>query len=264
MLLDGREVAGFIKERHRRQMGGLQAAPVLAIVANLKRLDTASFVRAKQRYGQDVGARVEVVAPGRNLLGTIEQLNRRPDISGIIIQLPLDDPKQTDAALAAVDPAKDVDGLGPDSRFEVSAVKGIMWLLAAYGIETKAANVAVIGQGRLVGQPLADQLERNGARVVRCDDTTPDLAAAVEGCGTIVCAAGRPGLITEAIVPAGCVVIDAGGGEADGKVAGDADPALYERRDLKVSPVPGGVGPMTVAALFDNLLLAAGKSRGSV
>lgn len=261
MILDGREVAGFIKERHRRQMGGLHPAPALAIVANLKRADTASFVRAKQRYGEDIGVRVEVVSPGRSITGTIEQLNRRPDVAGIVVQLPLENPDGTDAALAAIDPAKDTDGLGPNSPYEVAAVKGIMWLLAAYGIEIKTGPVGVVGQGRLVGRPLADRLEASGVAVVRCDDTTPDLAAAVRECGIIVSAAGRPGLITAETVPPGCVLVDAGGGEAGGRVVGDVDPALYERPDLKVSPVPGGVGPMTVAALFDNLLLAAAKSR---
>lgn len=261
MILDGREVAGFIKERHRRQMGGLHPAPALAIVANLKRPDTASFVRAKQRYGEDIGVRVEVVSPGRSITGTIEQLNRRPDVAGIVVQLPLENPEQTDDALAAIEPAKDVDGLGPASPYEVAAVKGIMWLLAAYGIEVKAGPVGVVGQGRLVGRPLSEQLERNGAGVVRCDENTADLAKALKDCGIIVSAAGQPGLITDSIVPAGCVLIDAGGGEVKDRVVGDIDTALYERPDLKISPVPGGVGPMTVAALFDNLLLAAAKSR---
>jgi methylenetetrahydrofolate dehydrogenase (NADP+)/methenyltetrahydrofolate cyclohydrolase len=260
MLLDGREVAGFIKERHFRQMGGLNPGPGLAIVANMQRADTASFVRAKQSYGEDIGVRVEVVGPSRSLTGTIEQLNRRADITGIVVQLPLEDPDQIDEALAAIDPAKDVDGLGPNSPYEVAAVKGILWLLAGFNIDLKAARVAVVGQGRLVGKPLSDQLESNGIQVVRCDINTPDLAAALQDCGIIVSATGRPGLITSDMVSEGMVVIDAGGGELNGKVVGDADPALYKRSDIKISPVPGGVGPMTVAALFDNLMLAAMKS----
>lgn len=255
MILDGREVAGFIKERHRRQAAAYNPPLKLAIVLGTKRADTASFVRAKESYGRDIGVLVEVVHPGRSIAGTIEQLNRRPDVTGIIVQLPLDEPEDTGAALAAVDPAKDVDGLGPSGSFEVAAVKGILWLLAAYNVEVKPGPVAVVGQGRLVGRPLSDALEASGVQVVRCDEHTPDLAEAVRDSGIIISATGQPGLISDEIVKPGQVVVDAGGGEE----GGDADPALYQRSDIKISPVPGGVGPMTVAALFDNLLLAAGR-----
>lgn len=258
MILDGREVAGFIKERHRQQVAALGRAPKLVIVSSGQTAATQSFVHAKVRYGEGIGVAVEVLdVPSGELLEAIAAQNARDEVTGIIVQLPLGNPEQTDAALAAVEPAKDVDGLAPGSSFQVSAAKGIIWLLGAYSVEVKAQAVSVVGQGRLVGAPVADALESIGADVTRCNEHTADLAAATREADVIIAATGVPALITREMVKSGTAIVDAGSGSRDGRVVGDVDPELVGDRDLKVSPVPGGVGPMTVAALFDNLLIAA-------
>ncbi len=156
---------------------------------------------------------------------------------------------------------KDVDGLGPNSPFDAATPKAILWLLGGYNIDFKGKTVVVVGQGLLVGAPLATMLEDSGAHVIRCDKSTADLRSEVMKADIIVTATGQPNLITADMVKSGTVVIDAGTAEIDGNLVGDVDHALYEDESLKITPNPGGVGPITVAALFDNLLQAATKRR---
>jgi methylenetetrahydrofolate dehydrogenase (NADP+)/methenyltetrahydrofolate cyclohydrolase len=165
------------------------------------------------------------------------------------VQLPFADASElVDEALSAVAKAKDVDGLAPDSPFEAATPKAILWLLAAYNIELKDKTIAVVGQGRLVGAPLANTLEASGHTVKRIDDTTKDLKSELVEADIIIAATGEPGLITSEMVKAGAVIVDVGAPKSE--LAND----LRARTDIKVTANPGGVGPVTVAALFDNLL----------
>lgn len=251
-LLNGRDVAEFVKARHARQIRSLQAPPRLAIVRQGATPATDGYLRAKQQYGQDVGAEVDCYteAPDQ-ILARITSLAADSDVTGIIVQLPFaNDPSLIDAALDAVPPAKDVDGLAPQSPFEAATPKAILWLLAAYNISLEG-RVAIVGQGRLVGRPLSDRLEASGCDVVRIDEHTPDLAAVLHRADTIISATGQPGIITSKMVKPQTVVVDAG------YPTSDLAPELSRRPDLTITPNPGGVGPMTVAALFDNLLIAA-------
>ncbi len=253
--LDGRDVAGFIKARHAAVVRGLAVPPRLVIVRQGATPATDMYLRVKQRYGQDLGLTVDTYTETpATLLDRIKTLNHDPAVTGINVELPLaDDPGLTGPALAAVKLAKDIEGLAPRSTFEIVTPKAILWLLAAYNIDLKGHLIAVVGQGRLVGRPLADRLEASGCKVIRADEHTPDLAAALSAADIIVSATGQSGLITPAMVAQDAVVVDAGAPHSD------LDPALYDRTDLKITPNPGGVGPMTVAALFDNLLIAAQK-----
>lgn len=255
--LDGREVAGFIKQRHAGVVRSLPAVPRLAIVRQGTTPATDVFLRVKERYGQDIGVQVETYTEApEGLLGRIAVLNADPALTGLIIQLPFADaPELADEALAAVVIAKDVDGLAPHSSFEVATPKAILWLLAAYNIVLKDKAIAVVGQGRLVGRPLADMLEASGLNVTRADEFTQDLVAVTSAADIIITATGQSGLITSAMVKPGAVVVDAGA------PASDLAPELHDRTDLTLTPNPGGVGPMTVAALFDNLLIAAQNPR---
>lgn len=256
--LDGREVAGFIQERHARQVRGLHPAPRLAIVRQGATPATDLYLRVKRQYGEDIGASVSLYTETPDsILDRIAALNADPVVTGIIIQLPFADaPALEERATAAVAPGKDVDGLAPDSPFEVATVKGIFWLLAAYNTDIKG-RVAVVGQGRLVGRPFADQAEASGAEVLRADINTPDLTAVTSTADIIVTATGRPGLITSGMVRSGAIVIDAGSPRSD------LAPELFGRSDLTITPNPGGVGPMTVAALYDNLLIARLKAQSA-
>ncbi|HSX02259.1 MAG TPA: bifunctional 5,10-methylenetetrahydrofolate dehydrogenase/5,10-methenyltetrahydrofolate cyclohydrolase [Candidatus Saccharimonadia bacterium] len=252
-LLAGKDVAGFIQERHAQTVRGLLVAPKLAIVRQGATPATDAYLRVKKQYGADIGVMVDTYteAPA-DLMARIAALNADPSVTGIIVQLPFaDQPDLAEQALAAVAPAKDVDGLSPHSPFEAATPKAILWLLAAYNVDLSGRRIAVVGQGRLVGAPLADRLDASGHDVARLDEHTPNLAAALHDAGAIITATGQPGLITSAMVADGAIVVDAASPRSD--LARD----LFDRADLIITPNPGGVGPMTVASLFDNLLIAA-------
>lgn len=254
-LLDGRSVADFIKQRHASQVAGLPTPPRLAIIRSRDNEAGDRYLKMKQRYGEDIGVPVDLyVETSGTILGRIDQLNRDPGVTGIIIQLPLTDDAITDRAIRAVDPRKDIDGLAIGSPFEAATPKANLWLLAAYNIDL-AGRIVVVGQGRLVGRPLADRLEASGHDVVRCDIHTPDLRAATLQADIIFTGTGQEHLIKSDMVKAGAVVVDTGSPRPE------IDPALYDRADLTITPNPGGVGPMTVGALFDNLLIAAQQAK---
>lgn len=255
-LLNGQEVAEFIKQRHYQQVRGLQAAPKLAIVRMGNDPATSKYLAKKSEYGSDIGALVQVFAEtAETILDRIHQLNTDSDVTGIIVQLPLSNAKITDQALAAVLPAKDVDGLAPKTLFETATPKAIVWLLSAYNVELKGNKIAVVGQGRLVGKPLADRLEASGLDVERLDIHSKNIKKTISMAHIVICATGRAGLIKAQDLQAGAVVVDAG------SPAGEVDKSVWQRNDLVITPNPGGVGPMTVAALFDNLLIAAQNAK---
>ncbi|HSX01607.1 MAG TPA: bifunctional 5,10-methylenetetrahydrofolate dehydrogenase/5,10-methenyltetrahydrofolate cyclohydrolase [Candidatus Saccharimonas sp.] len=251
-LLDGREAAAFIKQRQQRQFRAFQPTPRLAIVRQGATPATDMYLRVKQRYGADIGVPVDLYTETpANLLHRIEQLGADPAVTGINVELPLADaPELTDQALQAVPLPKDVEGLAAGSQFEVVTPKAVLWLLAAYNV-TIAGRIVVVGQGKLVGQPLADRLEASGHHVIRADRDTADLPTVISTADIVITATGVPALITADMLKPGAVVVDAGAPEAE------LAPDVLTRSDLTITPNPGGVGPMTVAALFDNLLQAA-------
>jgi methylenetetrahydrofolate dehydrogenase (NADP+) / methenyltetrahydrofolate cyclohydrolase len=252
-VLDGRDVADFIKERHQRQAAALATVPTLVIFHDAATPASAAYLDAKVRYGQDVDVDVIVrEVPTEELEGAVEQAGSNPEVTGIIIQLPLADRAYEPKAIAAIPHGKDVDGLRSQTPYQSATPKGILWLLAAYNIDLKTKKIAVVGQGALVGKPLADALEGSGFDVIRLDDTVLDLTSALQECDVIISATGQPGLITSDMAKPGVVIVDAGSPYSE------LSTNLLARTDVIRTPNPGGVGPMTVAALFDNLLQAAG------
>lgn len=252
-LLDGREVADYIKERHIRQSASLATIPKLMIFHDSKTLSNAPYLLAKQRYGDDIDIDVVVrQLPADDLAASVAEAGADPEVTGIIIQLPLADPSYEPKAIAAIPHTKDIDGLRSQTPFQSATAKGIIWLLAAYNIDLQAKRIAVVGQGRLIGTPLSDSLEAAKFEVVRLDDTILDLTSALQDCDIIISATGQPGLITSAMVKPGAVIIDTGSPYSE------LSTSLIARTDIIRTPNPGGVGPMTVVALFDNLLIAAG------
>ena len=267
MLLKAEPIADVIKQKQATQVKRLQAqdiTPTLAIILANQDPASAAFVRAKQRYGAEVGVNVDIYdITSSNLEPIIKQLNQNQDVHGVIVQLPLPKDINTEKILNLLAPAKDVDGLGKQSKFQPAAVKAILWMLDGYKIALTNKNVTIVGQGRLVGKPLYKILRANlpagrqaHKKVSAYDEHTKELEKKIKTADVIISATGQPGLIKPTMVKAGSVVIDAGTAEAGGKLVGDADPELYKRNDIKISPVPGGIGPLTVAALFDNLLKA--------
>lgn len=260
-ILNGKELSEYITERQARQIRTLRQSfkvvPKLAIVQTIDSPVIDSYVRLKQNYAEDILAQVEVHKIDQaDLIETIQSLNEDETVHGIIIQLPLADTTETDLAVNTVLPAKDVDGLGDDATLTPATAMAIDWLLAGYNVDLKGKTIAIVGNGRLVGAPLAKLWASAGLDVHVYDDATENLAAEVRKAHVVVTATGIPGLITSQMIQPGAAVVDAGTASEDGKIVGDVADDARERTDLTMTPVKGGVGPLTVTALFDNLILA--------
>ncbi len=261
-LLSGLDLAGFIKERQARQVRALIQAhhitPKLAIIQTLDDPVINTYVRLKKDYGKDILVDVEAATINqKKIFETIEGYNNDPLTHGVIIQLPLSDVSQTDAAIKALKPQKDIDGLGEHSLFGAATATAINWLLVGYNITLRNRKIVIIGQGRLVGQPLYHLWQAAGYDVTVLDTGTDDLASELKTAEVIVTATGVPGLLTSSMIPIGAVVVDAGVASEAGKTVGDVTVEVYDRHDLTITPKRGGVGPLTVAALFDNVIRAA-------
>lgn len=267
--LNGRELAGYIKERQAHVVRSLiqneKIFPKLAIIQVKDDPVINTYVRLKKKYGADIRIDVDVhnisQADVKKLLSI---LNEDKSVHGIIIQLPLLDTSQTDELLRAVAPDKDVDALGGKTTLFPATPQAILWLLAGYNIELKGKTIAVVGQGKLVGAPLTKQLINDGHNVVVIDKDTKDIDSKLLQADIIVTATGQPGIISSKCVKDGAVIVDAGVATEDGKTLGDVHDDLYEREDIIITPKKGGVGPLTVCALFENVILAASNKASGV
>ena len=260
--LNGSELMGYIKERQAKQVRTLRQQwrvfPRLAIVVTNPTPVIETYIRLKKSYAADIGAEVEIHTVSQaEAKATILALNANPAIQGIIVQLPLFDPSETDEIVNVVAPEKDVDALGKDATLDPATPMAINWLLAGYNIEIKHKNIVIVGAGRLVGAPLAQMWQNSGCDVTIVTKDTPDIKPVLIEADIIVTATGVPGLITSDMVKNGAVLVDAGTASEDGIIKGDVSPELRARQDIIMTPEKGGVGPLTVAALFDNLLQAA-------
>jgi methylenetetrahydrofolate dehydrogenase (NADP+)/methenyltetrahydrofolate cyclohydrolase len=264
-LLDGTELADYVTERQAKQVRNLRqswnVAPKLAIIQTVDNPVIDTYVRMKRRYGADINVDVELLhVSNLELMDTIERCNRDDSIHGIIIQLPLDDETQTDAAVNAVAPEKDVDGLGEASHHVPATAEAIDWLLHGYNVELKGKKIAIVGNGRLVGAPLSKLWKQSGYDVTVFDEHSKNVEKNLRRYSIIVSAAGVPNLIVSQSVQPGAVVIDAATTAEHGKIVGDIAAEVRERTDLTITPEKGGVGPLTVVALFEHTIQAARAS----
>jgi 5,10-methylene-tetrahydrofolate dehydrogenase/methenyl tetrahydrofolate cyclohydrolase len=264
-LLNGSELADYIKERQARQVRNLRQEykiiPRLAIIRTGQNPVIDTYLRLKVGYGEDIEVEVDVYnLTDGDLMLQIAKLNDDKNTHGIIIQLPLENTDQTDAAVRAVASEKDVDGLGVDPKFTPATAMAIDWLLVGYNVDLAGKKIAIVGNGRLVGAPLARLWQSIGRDVAIYDDTTVDLLEKLKTAEIIVSATGVPGLIKSAMVRPKAVLVDAGTASENGKIVGDVADEVRDRQDLTITPIRGGVGPLTIAALFDNVLTAARKS----
>jgi methylenetetrahydrofolate dehydrogenase (NADP+)/methenyltetrahydrofolate cyclohydrolase len=262
-LLNGSELVGYIKERQAAQVRALRQAsrvfPRLMIVKSKGAssvIDT--YVRMKGRYGDDILIEtvVETLSEAE-MPAAIKRFNEDVAIHGIIVQLPLDDTSKTDEIVDLIAPQKDVDGLGKASQFDSATAMAINWLLAGYAIDLREKKIAIVGNGRLVGAPLARIWHQSGYDVTVIDSKHKDVAGTLRASNVIVTATGVPHLITADMVAIGATVVDAGTASEDGVIFGDVDSSVRERDDIQITPEKGGVGPLTIAALFDNVIRAA-------
>ena len=178
-----------------------------------------------------------------------------------MLQLPLANPDQTDELINLISPTKDVDGLGERAKWDPTTATAINWLVAGYNINLSGRKIAIVGQGRLVGGPLTKMWRNSGYDVTPLDDTCRNLTDALADKDVVVTATGVPGLIKPDMLKHGAVVIDAGVADDNGQTVGDLDPEVYQRNDLIITPQKGGVGPLTIAALMDNVIRASYPTR---
>jgi methylenetetrahydrofolate dehydrogenase (NADP+) / methenyltetrahydrofolate cyclohydrolase len=275
-IIDGKAVAATVRSEVQAEVAAFRArygrAPGLATVLVGDDPASATYVRNKRRTCGECG--IESIAhelpaavSQRDLLALVRELNARDDADGILVQLPL--PPHIDAAaiLDAVDPAKDVDGLHPMNQARLigghaglrpCTPLGVMRLLDTTGVDLKGARAVVIGRSNLVGKPAAFLLLERHATVTICHSRTRDLAAEIGGADVVVAAIGKEQLVRGAWIRPGAVVIDVGTNRnAEGKLVGDVEFAVARERASHITPVPGGVGPMTIAMLLKNTVAAA-------
>lgn len=260
--LNGSELAGFIKERQAKQVRALRQAwhinPRLAIVTDVENPVIETYMRLKQRYGADILIDVEIYrVPAGGALEVIQELNNRDDVQGIILQLPISNSDQTEELLESIREDKDVDGLRKRAIFQAATPTAISWLLAGYGVDLKNKKVAIVGRGRLVGAPLERMWLKSNVDVT-VFEKGDDLSQLINY-DIIVSATGVPGLIKSQMVKTKTVVVDAGTASENGKIVGDVSEEVRQRNDVIITPKKGGVGPLTVSALFDNVITACLK-----
>lgn len=271
-IIDGKaraaHVRSLIAERVAARTAEGKRAPGLATV--LVGDDPAShvYVGRKHKQAQEVGIAsigeelpADVSMPA--LLEVIEGLSRRDDVDGILCQLPLPKGLDSDAAIAAIDPAKDVDGLHPISQgalftgqpgMRPCTPSGCMDLIGSTGTKLEGKHAVVVGRSALVGKPISMMLLEQNATVVMCHSRTRDLPAQVAAADVVIAAVGVPELVKGDWIKPGAVVIDVGINRVDGKLIGDVEYEAAAKRAGYITPVPGGVGPMTVAILLRNTI----------
>jgi methylenetetrahydrofolate dehydrogenase (NADP+)/methenyltetrahydrofolate cyclohydrolase len=280
-LIDGSALAARTRAKLRERVRGLLArgcTPGLAVVIVGDDPASKTYVRNKVRACIETGLRSEHIElpasiPELELLARIAALNADPGVHGILVQLPL--PKHVSGArvIQAIAPEKDVDGFHPANvgllatghpRFAPCTPAGVMLMLEDAGVNPWAKHAVILGASNIVGKPMALLLLAQGATVTLCNSKTPDLSLHTRMADIVVAAVGRPGLVRGEMLKPGAVLIDVGiNRTAEGRLVGDVDTASVMGIASHVSPVPGGVGPMTVTMLLANTVLAAEASLGA-
>jgi methylenetetrahydrofolate dehydrogenase (NADP+)/methenyltetrahydrofolate cyclohydrolase len=273
-LIDGKAVAVAVRQEVSARAAALRergVTPGLAVVLVGDDPASAVYVRSKSKAARECNVdvfdhKLPADTSQAALIGLVRQLGEDPRVDGILVQLPLPKQIDADAVIQAIPPHKDVDGLHPENlgrlaqgkpRFVPCTPKGSMRLLAHAGAALRGARAVVVGRSLLVGKPIALLLANADATVTLCHSRTQDLAGHVAAADVVIAAVGKPAMIEAGWIKPGAFVIDVGINRLDdGRLVGDVDPAARERAGA-ITPVPGGVGPMTIACLLENTVEAA-------
>lgn len=275
-LIDGKSVAAQVKAEVRRETDAMVARglrrPGLAVVMVGDNAASAIYVRNKRKSCEESGVLsiahdLPQSTSERELLTLVDELNAHTDIDGILVQLPLPDQIRQAAVIDRIDPAKDVDGFHPYNLGRLAQRNplirpctpyGVIRLLDSAGLSVRGKDAVVVGASNIVGRPMALELLLMGATTTVCHRFTHDLATHVSRADVVVVAVGKPGLVRGEWIKPGAIVVDVGMNRlANGKLVGDVDHAGAAERAAWITPVPGGVGPMTVAMLMRNTLEAS-------
>jgi methylenetetrahydrofolate dehydrogenase (NADP+) / methenyltetrahydrofolate cyclohydrolase len=276
-ILDGKAVAQAVRAEAARDVEALRTRGIVPALATVlvgddpaSRVYVGSKERACTEIGmRSVGQRLPADTTTAALMALVDELNARADVHGILVQLPLPAGVDADAVIQRITPAKDVDGLTAVSQGRLVAglpglrpctPLGIIRLLRETGVDLRGANAVVIGRSLLVGKPVALLLLEQHATVTMCHSRTRDVAATVRNADIVVAAIGQPEMIRGDWIKEGAIVIDVGINRiASGRLVGDVDFAAARQHAAWITPVPGGVGPMTVAMLLSNTVTAAAR-----
>ena len=265
-IFNGKELAGFIKERQVGQVRGLVdrlgRKPKLLIIRDSDNPVILKYVNLKISYGEDIGVLVEdyLASSSSDIKEKILVANDDPEIDGIILQLPILEKEKTDELTSVISPEKDVDGLSGKGDFDSATATAILWLLSGYDIDLKGRRVALVGRGKLVGAPLFKMFSNSGVDVEMFHSGS-DLSR-LKDFDVIITATGKPGLIVDEYVSSGAIIVDAGTASEGGVLKGDVSDEVRERGDLlAITPIVGGVGPLTITCLFDHVIQVCEKHK---
>jgi methylenetetrahydrofolate dehydrogenase (NADP+)/methenyltetrahydrofolate cyclohydrolase len=287
-IIDGKQIAAQMREELKQKVTALKAkgvTPGLAVILVGDDPASKSYVTAKEKACEEIGIyssdnRIPATTTQAELLAIIDQFNKDPKIHGILVQLPLPKHINEDAVLLAIDPKKDVDGFHPvnvgrmvvgQEAYLPCTPHGVIQLLVRSGVKLDGAEVVVVGRSNIVGKPVANMLIQKAptgnATVTICHTRTKNLAEHVRRADIVIAAAGRPNTITAEMVKPGAVVIDVGVNRIDDaskksgfRLVGDVDFEGVKEKASQITPVPGGVGPMTITMLLFNTVLSAEKT----
>lgn len=268
MILYGAPAREKIKSSLIDRIKELKKKPVLAIVQVGERPDSNLYIKNKIKFGEEIGIKVELKkfeysTSENEVIEEVKKLNEDEGINGIIVQLPLPENMDARKILESIKKEKDADGLAPlplarggvggGVLVTPATAKAVMAILDFYQIEITGKKACVLGQSLLAGKPISEEFEKRGAEVFRCDINTNNIPEIAKGCDILVSAVGKAGLVTKDFVNEKQVVVDVGINKTS-KIVGDVAFAEVEPLVAAITPVPGGVGPLTVACLFENLL----------
>ena len=267
MILDGKKLRDELLVLYKERINKERINITLAIILVGDNEASKLYIKNKEKYCSMVGINVRKYLLSKEtseeeLISLINDLNEDDDVTGIILQSPVPNNIDFDKCSGLIKSSKDVDGFTKDNVYNLylnrksilpCTVKGIIKLLDCYKIDVSGKNVAIIGRGNIVGKPLALALENRNATVTLCHSKTKNLEKITKNADILVTAIGKANMITKDMVKAGAVLVDVGVSKIDGKIIGDIDKKAYEAASY-FTPNPGGVGPMTVAMIIDNLI----------
>ncbi|HUV64841.1 MAG TPA: bifunctional methylenetetrahydrofolate dehydrogenase/methenyltetrahydrofolate cyclohydrolase FolD [Sedimentisphaerales bacterium] len=289
-IIDGKQVAADMREELKAQVAELKKkgiVPGLGVILVGEDPASKSYVTAKERACEEIGIysddnRLDANTSQEELLALVRKMNEDPRINGILVQLPLPDGLKESEVLLAIDPAKDVDGFHPmnvgkmvvgEKAFLPCTPHGVIQLLIRSGVTLKGAEVVIVGRSNIVGKPLANMLiqknDKGNATVTVCHTRTKNLAAHTKRADIVIAAAGKPNTVTADMVKDGAVVIDVGVNRVEDatkkkgyRLVGDVDFEAVKEKASLITPVPGGVGPMTITMLLYNTVESAKRAAG--
>ena len=274
-ILDGKTLSQVVLSKLKKEIVANDLKPKLVIVQIGSDPSSIIYIKQKEKAANFLGLSLEIIRKDStvsqsDIESLIDKLNKDIEVQGIIVQKPLPAQINSDQIDASINLGKDIDGLNPRSSFVPASARGIVELLDYYKVNVSGKKVVIVGTSKLVGRPTGLQLKKKGALVTFCDDKTSDLASKTKEADILVVAVGKPKLITGQMVKKGAIVIDVGINRVQNqesriknlksKIVGDVDFDSVSKIASYITPVPGGVGPMTVAALMQNLVDAAKKN----